>query len=383
MAHAVLSPSSAHRWLSCTPSARLEQQFPDESGDAAREGTVAHALGELLLRDALGLIIRPGFNREMYHISQSAYYSPAMQEYCENYRDFVLETFNAARAETPDAVVFLEQKLDLTDFVPEGFGTGDCIVIQDGCLNIIDLKYGKGVFVSAEENKQMMLYALGALATFNCLYDINRVTMTIYQPRLDNISTFEMAVEDLGNWAVNILKPNAALAFSGEGNFQPGKHCGFCRAKATCRALADYNLELLRHDFKRADLLESEEVADILNKIDLLTDWAGAVKKHALDQALQGVRFSGWKIVEGRSVRKITDEAGAAKVLIRAGWPEDSIYNKKLVGIGAIEKLIGKKGFETTLAEFVEKPAGSPTLVPESDKRPEFNSAAVDFAEFK
>jgi len=379
MTHAILSPSSASRWLACTPSARLEQQFPDTSGDAAKEGTVAHTLGELLLREFLGLVSKPIFNRELFEIKQSEYYSDAMHEYAEDYKAFVLERFSEAKSRTSDAVLFLEHRLDMTEYVPEGFGTGDTVIVADGTLDIIDLKYGKGVLVSAIENKQMMLYALGALKDFSFLYDIHTVRMTIYQPRLDNFSTFEMSVSELYKWAESELKEKAQLAFEGKGEQVPGKHCGFCKVKPRCKALADYNLELAKHDFAAPLLLEDSAISVILSKLDLLTDWAGAIKKHALDQALQGKKWEGFKLVEGRSVRKFTNEDEAAKTLIKAGWPEDSIYNKKIVGIGAIEKLIGKKGVEEKLGKFIEKPAGAPTLVPSTDKRPEFNSAISDF----
>lgn len=380
MAHALLSPSSAARWLACTPSARLESQFPDSSGAAAAEGTVAHALGELLLREWLGVVEIEDFQVLLAEIEGSEYYGPDMQRYAEDYRDFVIERYHDALASTPDPRIFLEQKLDMTEFVPEGFGTGDCIILADGTLDIIDLKYGKGVLVNAQENKQMMLYGLAAMRQFEIMYDIRRVRMTIYQPRLDNYSSYELPVEELLHWAETELKERAKMAFEGTGELVVGKHCGFCKVKARCRAMADYNMQLAQHDFKQPELLDDHEVSDILKRLDLLTDWAGAVKKFALQEALGGRKWEGFKLVEGRSVRRYVDEDAAAKAVLKQGWPEESVFNKKIIGLTAMEKLIGKPGMVSILGDHVDKPPGAPTLVPESDKRPEYNAAASDFA---
>lgn len=383
-AHAILSPSSAERWLSCTPSARLEQQFPSTTSDYAEEGTVAHHLGEMILRLKLGLPCNKSLFKQ---IEEHKFYSEAMQEHAENYAVFVLERFAEAQQRSKDALIFLEQPIDLTAYVPEGFGTVDSVIVADGVLDIIDLKYGKGVAVSATENKQMMLYALGALHKYDYLYDIDRVRMTIYQPRIDNFSSWELPVSELLAWAKNELVGLAKKAFEGTGDFAPGNHCRFCKAKATCKALADENLKLAAYEFSKPELLDEDEIADILGRVDLFTSWIEAVEAYALDQSVNhGKRWPGFKLVEGRSNRKYSDESLVAAKLLKAGFAEDLIYKKELLGITAMEKAIGKKVFGEQLADLLIKPPGKPTLVTESDKRPEINSldsARADFAQLE
>lgn len=381
MAHAVLSPSAASRWLTCTRSARLEEQFPDSAGDAAKEGSLAHELGELLLKMALGRIFEKQYRKELAEIKKNKFYGSEMQRYAEDYRDFVLEQYAETKSQTPDAVLYLEQSVDLTHLVPEGFGTRDCAIIGDGTLTIIDLKYGKGVLVSAVNNKQMMLYALGSLHEFELLYDIQTIKMIIHQPRLDNYSVFEIAVTDLVAWGESDLRPKATLAFAGEGEFVPGDACKFCRAKAQCRALADQNLALAAYEFRSDELLEDHEIPAILDQVDRLVDWANAVKKFAFDQALQGKKWDGYKLVEGRSNHKYTDEDAVAQLILDNGWPESDVFTKKIIGITAMEKLIGKQDMSRMLGDLIEKPPGSPTLVPTTDKRPEYNSALADFSD--
>jgi hypothetical protein len=384
-AHAILSPSGAHRWLNCTPSARLEQKFADTASEVAREGTLAHALGELILKFKLKKISKTVFNREFKVIEQDALYDHSMQEHAEAYSVFVLEQLSEAQAHTKDAAVFLEHKLNLTEYVPEGFGTGDAIIIADRVMDIIDLKYGKGVLVSAENNKQMMLYSLGALRDFDFVYDIKTVRMTIFQPRIDNFSTWELSVEDLRKWAEDDLKPRAALAFNGEGEFSPGTHCQFCKAKATCKANAEMNLQLASYDFKTPELLTDEEVKDILDRSDLFTNWLKAVNDHALNEAVNNnKKWPGYKLVEGRSNRKYSDESVVASKLLSQGFAEDMIYKKReLFGITDMTKNIGKKQFDLFVTDLLVKPPGKPALVPLEDKRPEYNStesAVNDFS---
>lgn len=382
--HAVLSPSGAERWLNCTPSARLEQQFPDSAGAAASEGTLAHSLGELLIRLKAKLITKMAYVKELGIIQASTQYEHAMFEYADAYAVYVVEKLSEAQSHTKDAILFLEHRLNLTDYIPEGFGTGDTIIIADGVMDIIDLKYGKGVSVSAENNKQMMLYSLGALREFDYMYDIQTVRMTIYQPRLDSVTTFEMSVVALKEWAEKELIPRASLAFAGQGEFSPGPHCRFCRAKATCKANADYNLALAKYDFADSPLLKDEEIADILTRADAFINWIGAVGEHALNEAVNnGKKWPGFKLVEGRSNRTYTDEEKVAAKLIAEGFPENTLFTKKLLGITAMEKEIGKPDFSKHLSDLVVKPPGKPTLVPETDKRPEYHSAdaaAKDFA---
>jgi hypothetical protein len=384
-AHAILSPSGAHRWLSCTPSARLEQQFPDKAGKVAEEGTLAHSLGELILKHKLKRISKQVYQRDLKKIEANELFDTAMQEHAESYSVFVLERFYEAQSHTRDAVIYLEHKLNLTEYVPEGFGTGDCVIIADGTMEIIDLKYGKGVLVSAENNKQMMLYALGALKEFIFAYDIDTVRMTIFQPRIDNFSTFEISVDDLLTWAELELKPKAALAFAGEGEFEPGTHCQFCKAKAVCKANADYNLEIARHDFATPELLTDEEIADILARSANFTSWLKSVNEYALSESvLNGKKWPGFKLVEGRSNRTYSDDTAVAQRLVEKGFAEDLIYKRELLGITAMEKAIGKKEFSLVLSDLIIKPQGKPTLAPLSDKREELNSvdaARKDFEE--
>lgn len=384
--HAVLSPSSASRWMKCTPSARLEQEFPNKSGTAAAEGTLAHSLGEWIMRIKLKQVTKQKYMSELNKIIKDPLYATEMKEYMDDYSCYVLERFSEAQSRTKDAAIFLEHKLDMTDYVQEGFGTGDVIIVADGIMDFIDLKYGKGVLVEATDNTQMKMYAIGSLKAFDFLYDIHTVRMTIYQPRIDNISTFELSVADLLVWAVNELRPKAILAFAGKGEFLAGSHCKFCRAAPMCKANAAANLELAKYDFQIPALLDDEEVADILRKIDLLTSWAKTVKDYAQDMALtQNKKWPGFKLVAGKSNRVYGDPVLVAEKLLAEGFTEEKIYTpKELLGITAMEKSIGKADFNTHLTPLIIKPSGKPTLVEVSDKRVELSSAESakqDFAE--
>lgn len=381
MSHAVLSPSSASRWLSCTPSARLEMQYPDKAGDYAKEGTLAHEFGELRLKRYSGEIDNlEEWTERTSELVKDSLYSESLEEYAGSYADFVWEKYQLAQKTTSDAVLRIEEKIDLTAYVPEGFGTGDAVILADGTMEIIDLKYGKGVQVSAVENKQMMLYALGALDMFGFMYAIHTVRMTIYQPRLDNVSEWEMPVEELLMWGMNELAPRAKMAFAGEGSFIPGKHCQFCRAKAQCRALAEKNMEIAQHEFDDASLLSDAEISKVLEQMDIFRNWMSAVEEYALQAALNGKAFPGFKLVEGRSNRKYVDEKKVADRLIENGYKSDLIYEPaKLKTITAMEKLVTKKAFTAILGDLIIKPQGKPTLVPVSDKRQEWNSAENDF----
>ena len=374
--HAFLSASSSHRWLACPPSALLCAREADQSSPYARQGSDAHALCEHLLLKALG-------HDPPDPTEDLDYYDAEMLSCAEGYRDFVMEQVEEAKKLCADPLVCVEQKLDYSRWAENGFGTGDCVIVADGLLHVIDYKYGLGVLVSASGedgtgNSQLKCYALGALDTFGGLYDIRRIKLSIYQPRRENVDTFEMSREDLLAWADQVLAPAAKLAYTGGGDFHAGSHCVFCRVKATCRARADYNMELAKYEFQRPVMLEDEEIAAILPMIDSLVSWAADVKEHALEQALSGVRYPGFKLVEGRSNRKYTDEAAVAAVVSGAGYDP---YEKKLLGITAMTRQLGKKRFEELLTGLVIKPQGKPVLVPESDKRPELNTAANDFME--
>lgn len=369
--HAVLSASSSERWLNCPPSARLCEAYEDRGSDYAAEGTDAHALCEFRMKQALGI---PADDP----IENLSWYNEEMEDCAAGYAAYVSELLETAKQTCADPVVMIEQRVDFSRWVKEGFGTADCIIIADGVLNICDYKNGQGCLVLAERNPQMMLYALGALEIFDGIYDIDTVRMTIYQPRKSNISVYEMDKADLYEWANSELTQKAQLAYEGQGSFSCGEWCRFCKAKAECRERAEANLALARYEFQTPALLADEEIADILGKVDALTAWASDVKEYALQQAISGTAFPGWKLVEGRSNRKYTSEAAVAAAVEGAGFDP---YEKKLLGITAMQKLLGKSRFEELLAPYIEKPQGRPTLVRSSDKRPEWNTAKNDFME--
>lgn len=369
--HAVLSASSSERWLNCPPSARLCEAYEDKGSDYAAEGTDAHALCEFRLKQVLGI---PADDP----IENLSWYNEEMEDCAAGYAAYVSELLETAKQTCADPVVMIEQRVDFSRWVKEGFGTADCIIIADGVLNICDYKNGQGCLVLAERNPQMMLYALGALEIFDGIYDIDTVRMTIYQPRKSNISVYEMDKADLYEWANSELTQKAQLAYEGQGSFSCGEWCRFCKAKAECRERAEANLALARYEFQTPALLADEEVADILGKVDALTAWASDVKEYALQQAISGTAFPGWKLVEGRSNRRYTSEAAVAAAVEGAGFDP---YERKVLGITAMQKLLGKSRFEELLAPYIEKPQGKPTLVRSSDKRPEWNTAKNDFME--
>jgi len=369
--HALLSASSSHRWLNCPPSARLCESYEDKGSEYAAEGTSAHMLCEYKLKVALGI-------RAKDPTADLSFYNAEMEDCANGYAAYILELVEMAKQSCDDPIVLIEQRLDFSKYVEGGFGTGDCMVIADGTLHIVDYKHGQGVLVEAEDNPQMKLYALGALEIFDGIYDIDTVSMTIYQPRRDNVSTYTVFKESLYQWAEEILKPTAELAYAGDGEFNCGEWCLFCKVKHECRARAERNLELARYDFKLPPLLEDDEVEDILGKIDGLISWASDIKDYALQAALGGKQWNGWKLVEGRSNRRYTDEAAVADAVSAAGFDP---YERKVLGITAMTSLLGKKRFEEVLGSYIEKPPGKPTLVPNTDKRPRIQTADDDFSE--
>lgn len=373
--HSILPPSGAHRWLNCTPSARLEQEFDDKESEAAKEGTAAHALCEHKLKKAL-------HRRSKRPVSD--YDSDEMEECSDAYVDFVVEQYELAKQVCSDPIVLIEQHLDFSCYVPDGFGTGDCIIISDDKLHIVDFKYGQGVLVDAEENPQMKLYALGALDIYDALYDIKEVSMTIFQPRRENVSTWTITVEKLKNWAENDLKHKAQMAYNGEGEYIPGEWCTFCRAAVRCRARAEEKLRLAQTEFKMPSLLTDAEIEEILLILPDLTKWANEITAYATDTAVNhGKTWSGFKVVEGRSVRKYRDEGKAAEAAAEAGYTD--IYRKTLITLTEMQKLMGKQKFEEVLGGLIYKPPGKPMLVPISDKRPAMNvtDAINEFNEIK
>ena len=379
--HAILSPSAAHRWMNCTAAPLLEKDVEDKGSTFAEEGTLAHAYCAKKLKEFLGLSVDDE-NAEIAQLAEK-YHSGEMDEYTDTYKTIVLEKFNAARTKTKDAQLLVEVKLDFSHYVPDAFGTSDAIIIADGVMEVIDFKYGKGVKVSAVENPQMMIYALGACDLFNFEYNIQKVRMTIVQPRIDNLSEFEINATDLINWTVDELQPKAKEAYAG-GKQKPGEWCQFCKVKAKCKALATtcVNAQQLNQDPK---LISKEEMErNILPLLSTFKTWLSGVEEYSLQQALDGVQYQGFKIVEGRSIRKITDQSAVMELLGKEGFAKESyIKPTELRSITDLEKLIGKKRFGTLCADYINKPQGKPTLVPESDKRPAFNQAADDFKDIQ
>ena len=370
-AHAILSASSSHRWLNCPPSARLCETYEDKGSDYAAEGTDAHSLCEYKLRKALGM-------EATDPTENLTWYNEEMDDCANGYASYILELVEAAKETCADPVVLIEQRVDFSRWVEQGFGTSDAIIISDGMLHVVDYKHGLGVLVEADNNPQMMCYALGALELFDAIYDIDTVAMTVYQPRRQNVSTFEMSKDDLFCWADEVLKPTAELAFAGDGNFLCGEWCGFCKAKHECRARAEANLMLAQYDFKLPPLLEDTEIEVILSRADQLVSWVNDIKEYALQQAISGKEWTGFKLVEGRSNRRYTDESAVTQTVTDAGFDP---YERKLLGITAMQKLLGKSRFDELLSGYIEKPQGKPTLVPESDTRPVMNNAKTDFME--
>lgn len=361
--HAILSASSSHRWLHCLPSARLELEFENTSGEAAKAGTAAHELSEHKLKKALHI-------RSKRPVSE--YDSDEMEECTDDYVAFIMEQVELARKSCTDPIVLIEQRLDFSCYVPDGFGTGDCVIISDDRLHIVDFKYGIGVLVDAENNPQMKLYALGALEIYDSLYDIREVSMTIFQPRRENISTWTVPVEELKAWAEEELKPKAAKAYQGEGEYIPGPWCTFCRASIRCRTRADEKLKLAQKEFKMPPLLTDSEIEEILNIIPDLTKWAGEITAYATDAAVNhGKEWSGFKVVEGRSVRKYKNEDTVAQKAVESGYKD--IYRKSLIPLTEMQKLMGKTKFEEILGNLIVKSPGKPTLVPKTDKRVAMN----------
>ena len=373
--HAFLSPSASHRWLNCPPSAKLCAALPDQTSPYAAQGTDAHELCAYLVEKALG--------RDVKDPTESlSYYDAEMQTCAEGYAEFVMQEYELAKQTCPDTDVLIEQKVDFSKWVEGGTGTADCILLSDGTAEIIDYKNGLGVMVSSESeefggNPQLMCYALGLIDMFDGIYNIDTIRMAIYQPRRDNVSICQMSKDDLMKWAEETLAPTAILATKGEGEFKAGDHCQFCKVKATCRKRAEYNLEMAKYDFEVPATLEDHEIEAILMKVDQLTSWAEDVKEYALNQALQGKKYEHFKVVEGRSNRKYTDENAVAFAVKDAGFDP---YEKKLLGITAMTSLLGKKKFDELLGGLTMKPPGKPTLVSKSDKRPAMkNTAQEDF----
>ena len=330
--HAVLSASSSHRWLACPPSALLCAKEKDKPSEFALQGTDAHTLCEHRLKTALG-------QQSKDPVEDLTFFDEEMADCTDMYAQYVMEQLSVAKERCGDPIVLIEQHLDFSQWVPEGFGTGDCVIVADETLTVIDFKYGVGILVDAENNPQMMCYALGALSIFDGIYDIKEITMTIFQPRREHVSTFTISKEALLSWAEETLAPTAELASKGEGEYKAGSHCQFCKVKATCRKRAEYNLELARYDFEMPANLEDDEIEVILAKADELVSWVGDIKEYALRQAVSGKEWKDWKLVEGRSNRKYVNDKAVAEKIESAGYDP---YEKKVIGITAMTKMLGK-----------------------------------------
>ncbi len=386
--HALLSASGASRWLHCTPSARLEEEFGERATTSyAKEGTLAHEIAELYLRlDTLHDITEEVFNARIDEIMADPLFNSEMLDMVPIYAKYCADQLQEAKTTNGLAVMEIEQRLDLTEYVPESFGTADCVVINDQVMEVIDLKYGKGVPVSAEWNTQLMLYGLGALRKYDVIYDISEVRLTIVQPRLDSISTWQISVDDLRKWAEEELKPKAREAFEGKGETSPGAWCRFCAVRNRCRALYKEQTEIARHEFSDPPLLSDEEVADVVLRVPRLVEWANSVAEYAQEKAVtDNKQWPGLKLVEGISRRKWLDEDLAGDTILAKckELSENDIYTLKLNSITAIEKAVGKKRFNEMFSDIIVRPQGKPTLVPLDDKRPAMGvcQAQIDFAE--
>lgn len=386
--HALLSASGAGRWLNCTPSAKLEDEYGEKKSSVyAEEGTLAHELSELYIaRDILGSITEQDFDARLEEVMANDLFSEEMLEVIPTYTDYCAAQLAEAKTTNQLACMDIEQKLDLTEYVPESFGTADCVIINDDLMEVIDLKYGKGVPVYADWNKQLMLYGLGALRKYDTMYDITEVRLTIVQPRINNISSWQISAEELRKWAEEELRPRAELAFEGKGELNAGDWCRFCAVRNQCRKLYEQQLEVAKHEFADPELLTDEEIADIVRRTPKLIEWANSIAEYAQTKAItENKTWPGLKLVEGVSRRKWLDEDKASNAIF-ARFPElseDEIFNMKLKPITSIEKIVGKKRFEEILSDMVIKPQGKPTLVPLEDKRPAmgYGQAQMDFAD--
>ena len=378
-AHAALSASSSHRWMMCPPSVKLSGQFADKPSSYAEEGTFLHELSEMKLHRYLGDMTPEVLEAQYAAHRDNDFYSDEAESVTDEYVDFCIETIESVRASCPDPLILVEHRLDYGEYVPEGFGTGDLVIVADGVLEVIDFKGGRGVRVEAERNSQLMLYGLGALLEFEALYDIRNVRMTIVQPRLNNISTYETTTDELIRWAQTEVRPKALLAYEGRGEFCAGEWCRFCRARYTCRKRSEYHMRLAERDFKAPDLLTDEEILDILPVAESLNNWVADLIAYATQQAVDGKAWPGYKLVAGRSVRKYTSEAEVIRAATEAGYTD--IYKTTLLGVGDLEKRMGRKKFSEVLGRYIVKPMGAPQLVPESDPRKPYADAAGDFAQ--
>lgn len=391
--HALLAPSASKRWMACPPSARIESLLPEKDTVYSREGTIAHSVAEFMLRRYRDRHLLPASDiwqeqqawgeEEWINLASEATlqgfdFKEIVETVHENYVRVVMEDYLTAQAQFSDTQLFVEAPLKLGAFIPEGFGSSDAVIIYNQTLQVYDLKYGKGVRVSAKDNPQMRCYALGALCGPAELMDIATVIMTIVQPRLQHVSSEALTADQLYLWGVNVLKPAADKAWEGEGEPVPGEHCHFCKAAAQCPALRQMAVDTAATG-KKPELMSPEELSDCLSKLPVIKDWVSALEEHALAKAMDGESIPGWKVVAGRSIRKISDPDAAETILMKAGFEPDDYLKQELKGISDLERLMGKKSFATLLGPYVVKPQGKPTLAPIDDPRPEYSQAEADF----
>lgn len=381
--HSLLSPSAAHRWLACPPSARLHAKLNERLGETessfAREGTQAHALAELKLRLAIGEINKFRFDAEKKLLGE---FPPYADKNTDVYVDTVLEKLYAAQKICPDARLFVEQRLDMSPWAPNCFGTSDAVIVSDQTLEVLDYKNGQGVPVDAVGNPQARLYALGAYNIFGCLYSFKHVRETIIQPRLDSITEETLLIEQLLQWGESI-KDRAQLAWRGEGEFSPGEHCRFCAAKAICAARASQAMRIFENGFDSPDVIPEENIAGILKVADMAEAWIHDIRSYAYAQAMKGEKFDGFKLVRGRApARKWTNEQEVIDQMARAGYSREQYTEEpKLMSVAALEKSIGKTAFKALLSPLTQQGDAQLILVPETDKREEFASADMAFSD--
>ena len=392
-AHAKLSASGSEKWMTCTPSANLEAQFPDEGSEFAREGSFAHQLFEMEINYILERLTGKEYKARRAALMKNAFYSQELEDYVQEAVDFAVGRIEQIKFDCKDPVIMVEQRLDFSRWVPEGFGTGDLVIVADGIVEVMDLKYGKGIYVDPIHNSQLRLYGLGAFNELCHLYDIFHVRMTVLQPRLHNFGSEELHIDDLLDWATYEVKPLADLAWQGKGEFVAGEHCtsSFCKARFTCPARAAQAIAIAQQEFGAIEdaqpplpeSLSMDRIAELLPKADMVIDWFNDLKAYAFKQATEhNTMVPGFKLVEGRSNRKYSDQDAVAAKLVASGVPEEVIYERSLLGITAMEKAVGKKVFAEVLDGLIVKPEGKPTLVQVSDKRPALASAASAVEDF-
>lgn len=378
--HALLSASGAHRWLNCTPSARLEENFENKQTVYTQEGTLAHELAELKLRKTYETMSTRKYNLELKKIKENELYKSEMDSHTDTYADYIKQIMYTSKA----PCIFIEYKTDYSKYAKEGFGTTDCVIIEGDTLHVIDFKYGQGVAVSAENNPQMMLYALGIYEANSIIYDIKNIVLAIIQPRLDSISEWKISTADLIKWGNEVVIPKAEDAFAGIGKFMPGEYCRFCKAKGECRARAEANLQAVEiRKTVDSNLLNNDEIGVVLKQCLDVEDWLKDLRETALNKILNGEKIEGWKAVEGRSNRTITNVDKAFKILEDEGFDEAVLYERKPISLTELEKLVGKKKFTDLVGEYIEKPKGKPALVESTDKRPDFESRTTAEEDFK